>query len=193
MNARTDLHAESDAPASPSPSWPSRWRRRLQTWRRPLAVMLPAAGATQAFEAWAAQHPGAAVEVGLSSHCLLMLADDSASEAPRGQALRERAVERWTHYLDLPAQEGLHGAQALVALGHFLGALGGLGGVGEGGEGQRDAGGQQRRGQHHFDQAEAARAPGHGSPPSEIGGYRARRLVNRSERAYSPSPQPMSS
>lgn len=104
MNARTDLHAESAAPASPSPSWPSRWRRRLQTWRRPLAVMLPAAGATQAFEAWAAQHPGAAVEVGLSSHCLLMLADDSASEAPRGQALRERAVERWTHYLDLPAQ-----------------------------------------------------------------------------------------
>lgn len=115
MNARTDIHAVNDAPASPRPSWPSRWRRRLQTWRRPLQVMLPAgahvpgqssavAGATQAFEAWATQHEGAAVEVWLSSHCLLMLADDGVSEAPRAQALRERAVERWTHYLDLPAQ-----------------------------------------------------------------------------------------
>lgn len=103
MNARTDFHAVTEAPASPSPSWLGRWRRRLQTWRRPLTVMLPAADATQAFEAWAAQHQGAAVEVGLSSHCLLMLADGGTSEAPRAQALRELALERWTHYLDLPA------------------------------------------------------------------------------------------
>lgn len=122
MNARTDLPAATEAVASPDHSAQSRltgrWLRRLQTWRRPLRVMLPAGAhapgqskavtaATQAFEAWAARHEGAAVELLLSSHCLLMLADDGAGDASQvadAQALRARAVERWTHYLDLPAE-----------------------------------------------------------------------------------------
>ncbi len=88
-----------------------RWRHRLASWRRPLALMLPAdaqssGGAhavnelTQVFDAWAAVHAGAAVELSLSSHVLLMLADGDLTDA---QALRERAIERWAHYLDLPA------------------------------------------------------------------------------------------
>lgn len=89
-----------------------RWRHRLVSWRRPLALMLPAdvsarGGAhavtdlTQAFEVWAAAHEGAAVELSLSSHVLWMLADGDLTDA---QALRERAAERWAHYLDLPAE-----------------------------------------------------------------------------------------
>lgn len=63
----------------------------------------------QAFAAWAAQHEGAAVQLGLSSHGLLMWADEvvdlpSGSAASRAQSLRERAIERWTHYLDLPTE-----------------------------------------------------------------------------------------
>lgn len=116
MNARTDLSAEAGVQAmSPQPvllRWVTRWRGRLKSWRRPHQVMLPmdaqalarpgAVGvATQAFEAWAAMHEGAAVELSLSSHGLLMLADDGTTDA---RALREQAIERWTHYLDLPAE-----------------------------------------------------------------------------------------
>lgn len=89
-----------------------RCRHRLASWRRPLALMLPAdaqasGGAhavtdlTRAFEDWAAAHEGAAVELSLSSHVLLMLADGDLTDA---QALRERATERWAHYLDVPAE-----------------------------------------------------------------------------------------
>ena len=88
-----------------------RWRHRMASWRSPLALMLPAdvqasGGAhaitelTQAFDEWAAAHEGAAVELSLSSHVLLMRADGDLTDA---QALRERATERWAHYLDLPA------------------------------------------------------------------------------------------
>lgn len=119
MNARTDFTAVADAQASPGRpalgSLLARWRTRLQTWRRPHRVMLattvelPVQGAampaaTQAFQAWAAQHEGAAVELCLSSHGLLMLADEGVFDAGGAQALRERAIERWTHYLDLPAE-----------------------------------------------------------------------------------------
>lgn len=103
MNARSDFAAVADAPSDLRATWPvllGRWRTRLTTWRRPLRVMLPMACPLSAFEAWAAQHEGAAVELSLSSQSLLMLADDAAADA---QALRERAIERWTHYLDLPA------------------------------------------------------------------------------------------
>ncbi len=118
MNARTDLAAVADGQASPNPPLLSnrlaRWRTRIKTWRRPQRVMLAAMvdvpvqgtamlAATQAFEAWAGQHEGAVVELCLSAHCLLMLADDGAAETGGAQALRERAIERWTHYLDLPA------------------------------------------------------------------------------------------
>lgn len=124
MNARTDIAALADAPATPRRpvlgSLLSRWRARLQTWRRPHRVMLAAtagmpdrgaasATATRAFEAWAAQNEGANVELSLSSQWLLMLADDGAADAGGARALRERAIERWTHYLDLP-NEGFEDA-----------------------------------------------------------------------------------
>lgn len=119
MNARTDFPAAADAQTLPSRQGLSgvltRWRTRIKTWRRPRRVMLdmtvelPVQGsampaATQAFQAWAAQHEGAAVELCLSSHGLLMLADEGVLDAGGAQALRERAIERWTHYLDLPAE-----------------------------------------------------------------------------------------
>ena len=122
MNARTDLPSVAEVVVSPDRSalnrLTSRWRRRLMTGRSPIQVMLPVGAhapgqssavtaATQAFEAWAARHEGAAVELLLSSHCLLMLADDGAgdaSQATDAKALHARAVERWTHYLDLPAE-----------------------------------------------------------------------------------------
>lgn len=116
MNARTDFPAAADAQVSPArpalgrllARWRLRLKARMRTWHRPHRVMLAAQGvamdaAVQAFEDWAAQHEGAAVELGLSSHCLLMLADDGATASGGAQALRERAIERWTHYLDLPA------------------------------------------------------------------------------------------
>lgn len=119
MNARTASPAVGDAPATPGrpplTRLLTRWRGRLKTWRRPHRVMLMTGAhalahggamtaATQAFATWAAQHEGSAVELSLSSHCLLMLADGDVSEAADAQALRTRAIERWTHYLDLPAE-----------------------------------------------------------------------------------------
>ena len=122
MSARTELRVVANVQSLPGrQGWRgllARWHTRLMTWRRPHRVMLTATvaspvqgaameAATQAFEAWAAQHEGAAVELCLSSHCLLMLADDGGVEPPSAsgaKALRARAVERWTHYLDLPAE-----------------------------------------------------------------------------------------
>lgn len=88
----------------------SRWRQRLSTMRRARVWMaaadgFSAAALTQAFDDWAAAHEGAAVEVCLPSRALLMWADPDVSEAP---ALRERAIERWAHYLDLPAADFDH-------------------------------------------------------------------------------------
>lgn len=116
MNAPTHIPATAEVDAFSSArsgvsSLLRRWRQRLASWRRPLALMLPvdaqaSGGAhavtdlTRAFEAWAAAHEGAAVELSLSSHVLLMLADGDLTDA---QALRERATERWVHYLDVPA------------------------------------------------------------------------------------------
>lgn len=116
MKARTHIPAMLEVDAVTSKKavvsrWLRRWRQRLASWRRPLALTLPAdaqarggaqavAELTQAFEAWAAAHEGAAVELSLSSHMLLMLADGDLTDA---QVLRERAADRWAHYLDLPA------------------------------------------------------------------------------------------
>lgn len=84
-----------------------RWRQRLSTLFRARVWMASTDGAspaalTQAFDDWAAAHEGAAVEVCLPSRVLLMWADPDVSEA---QALRERAIDRWAHYLDLPAAD----------------------------------------------------------------------------------------
>lgn len=119
MNARTDFPTVADAQAPSARQGLSRllvlWRGRLKTWRRPHRLMLTATvermaqetamtAAIQAFEAWAEQNGGAVVELCLSSHWLLMLADDGAAQIGGVVALRERAVERWTHYLDLPIE-----------------------------------------------------------------------------------------
>lgn len=121
MNARTDIPVVADARVVPAESswdrFKHRCRWRLRTWRRPLQVMLTGvpqppgqatalAAVTQAFEAWAATRPGAVVELSLSAHVLLTTAHSDASEAPglpHGGALREWAIDRWAHYLDMPA------------------------------------------------------------------------------------------
>lgn len=139
MNARTELPAVSDAGVAPSHAVLSRlmarWRGRLRTWRSPHRLMLTARphapgqahvleAAIQAFADWAACNEGAAVDLALSSHFLLMSVGEPGAIAD-DQALREQARSRWAHYLDLQAehidadwcvQTSLDGGRSPVAL-----------------------------------------------------------------------------
>lgn len=89
------------------------WRRRLSTWHRPTPLMLSAGphapaqpavvdAAVSAFSDWALAHAGSVVDLGLSSHFMLMGADP---DAPSAEALRASLAERWSHYLDIQPSE----------------------------------------------------------------------------------------